>query len=61
MTESYENERYRLWAENHPEAAEELCALQNEAALRRRLKEKFNVPDDFMNTAAAIWWDGKED
>ena len=25
------------------------------------LKEKFKVPDEFIDLALEIWWDGKED
>lgn len=29
--------------------------------LKDDLKSKFNVPDEFMDLAVRIWWDGKED
>ena len=29
--------------------------------LRFVLREKFDIPDKFMDLAVKIWWDGKED
>ncbi len=61
MSESHENKEYRLWAERHPKAAQELNQLQNDAALRQRLKIIYNIPDSLLDAAVKIWWEGKED
>ncbi len=42
-------------------AIQERVARENDAALRRDLKAKYAVPDEFMDLAVRIWWDGKED
>jgi hypothetical protein len=36
-------------------------AREHDAALRRELTRKYNVPPEFLEMAVAIWYDGKYD
>ena len=53
--EAFEASRLRF------EAHQRDMAKFKEESLRSHLKEKFNVPDEFMDLAVRIWKDGKED
>ena len=41
--------------------AERRVAAENEHRLRQRLCDEFKVPEEFLDLAVRIWWDGKED
>lgn len=52
------------WIEANDKSYAELrqrCAAENNESLRQKLREKFNVPDAFLDLAVRIWWDGKLD
>lgn len=42
-------------------ANQERVRAENEASLRKHLRDRFEVSEDFMDLAVRIWWDGKED
>lgn len=57
----YGNDDWIVESERKHRAAMAGMASENERMLRERLKEDFEVPDEFMDLAVKIWWDGKED
>ncbi len=49
----------QLYSEHNENRARVLA--EQDRALKAHLKLEFDVPDEFMDLAVRIWWDGKED
>lgn len=54
-----------VWSSSSPESMSITAVSEHQRKsdhwLIEHLRERFNIPDEYMYLAMEIWWDGKED